>query len=1497
MKEEIEPKKADVAQPEETEEEETEDDEEEVEVEETEEDEESVEVEAKKVLTKIVTNKKLDEKSEVEPVTSSTSEPTEAAKTSATTTPSTVTTTTKTEEKLATSSVQGESLLLPLLQGLLHKKSPQHQQSSNSNKRDLNVTLHSIEDSGTESGEDLKLLAAGLHDHIAMHHEQSQQQTQAGQPKPIVHRDLLTDVSSALNRLQSSLLNEHDVDIDKRNGLLSLVSRLQTGLLTPEKITAPTPAPGASGADSGGGSLELSSPETGNQTDRRPAAHGRFAKRRNRQNRHTVGVSQEELADARRYIEELVLMENLSNCGTPPDTIVPVTPPANHYILQKQTSAGAVLSVLPVEQSLLFRPNQFVPKPNPNPNTADTVVVQMRDRKPKYKFMRQSLSYEQTAPEDVEISRRPFSESISMELPRRSDDLKSTRVVQSAVQSALSKNAKVEGRNGYSSEEEEDEGTTLDNSRVSVKNTLNKTHHATQAPPAASAKPRFNAQNCRSRTPPGRSYETGNSSENEKPLNKFNSKKLKMKRANTIDIPKPQQQKEESGNEDESDFNSSVGLKRAIAVGEPRVQPKKVIPTFQPKTENDHKFLAFIQKQNSTNGLGWVNPNKSPQPSNSSNWSNAFGNIKSSFETARKPPPSTARNFWKNNETPSGKPCSTKSLFSGSKFSSSLNGINKVTATANNVHVIDALNIVNGSLAIVDGKILNGNSAPPSKPIIAQKPIQRNEFSHAPASAFKPIARTMEIPAFKPIQPTVKPAIPIPKPIEPRPIPASAVVQPLKNITSPPPRNLVNAFQYSAQQTQVKSPTIGIPWANKTTPDNRVLKIAASKFDVKTPPPLTPSLRTNSMRFAGTAHNLPAQHSDKPRLQQKRGSLPNESYNYFSEPDAPNVRQTEMNTHENENFYNYRPKPQKLQQSAQYSAPSLPNLVNEYRDAGVSYKTNLMYQPPHQQQQQQQHQQRQYQQQQYQPQQYHPQQYQPQQYQPQSYSVPYQQQTHEQRPLMYPLPPPPAPQLYYQQPPHNYYQPRDDSPVEQTKDYSFYPYTCTDYTEPCVSTYMPRVNVSNVDPIDSITNPAAEPLILHSARPIISPAIKSELKVLDSPSYSSDHSPLSTSVSPMTVNDPMELEMDTEIYPIDMQEYTAKTQVMKGPISQTAVTVANKTSRVGDDDDGKDSMAARNLQSILKGIKPKSTDPRPIDILNKYKQDVRKQQYDQKVPIKQNPPVNIQMSKLPPQIRTVKAPIIIETPSTPNPVPSHVIFNNVSNSGGNSNYPPPPSNGYNGYQQQQHSYVPNVVNGSIQIPFATSMFQNDSYRPPVTSPQSRSPVGLSKSDSWTQICQANNKPPSPHNFADGRPLQRTKSGHTLSLPKPFEAAIRKTEISEKERTVAAYFSGEKSPQSLSRSSSQQNINELPQSRITVATVQYGPSYSTAAQTSHQQNSTVRKRSQVTRIKSSEKASIGNQLPSSGLARSHTMPHIVNANFLDESNPDDAFEDLFNESMS
>lgn len=1478
----------------------------------------------------------------------------------------------------AVTTSQGESLLLPLLQGLLHKNTPQQQehllqqqQRFPSNKRDPNITLLHIEDSGTESGEDLKLLAAGLHDHIEMEREKSSQQQKVdqGQPKTPVQNDLVTDVTVALNRLQSSLLNGHDVDLDlsKRNALLSLVSRLQTGLLSPEKISPTQTTAATSGS---GGSVELSSPETESiSADRRPSAAGRFAnRRRNRQNRHTVGVSQEELADARRYIEELVLIENLSNCGTPPST--PPTPHQLPYSLQKQSSAGALLTKQQAATvpSLLFRPNQFVaaaaahqPQIPPSGLVTDSnkPFVQMRDRpKPKYKFMRQSLSYEQDASEMENNYRpRPFSESISIgKLPPHGqvDELKSTKYVQNAI-----KNDQRKG--DYSSDEEIGAGDKKNN----------------PATTSVVQQRVLNGRNCRSRTPPGvRSanveHPSGSNSESDKSTNKFNSKKLKMKRANTIDIPKANQYARQFQNEDdtdESDYRNSIGLKRAILVSEPKVQPRKVIPAFQPKTENDHKFLAFIQKQNPTNGLGWVNPNKSPQPTNSSNWSNAFGNIKNTFENtaaanslSRKPPPSVARNFWKNAETPTGKPCSTNSLFNGSRFSSSLNGINKVTNTptmhtpTQQIKMVEQPQMQNDDFddpsAIVNGSIRIGAAATdqnagksiivveePQNIVLAPKPIRRNDFSHAPASAFRPIVRKMEIPAFKPIQQVAavphKPSIPsaailatkMVDPTRPAQVPANSVVRPVPSLahgvitakpstqtisnnvsgggyqpkiqqaTSPTNRNIANVFQNCAQQSQIKSPTIGTPWANKITPDKRVLTIAASKFDVKPPPPASQTARTNSMRTA--PRNLPSAYNggaDQSRLTKKRGSLPNEStYNYFSESEIPYKAQTQSNTYENENYYNYRPEPQKLLQSAQYFAPSMPNLLRQeqYRKPQQP-APNVMYQQQH---------------------------HQPTNYSNYSNNASAQQ---PQRPLQYPLPPPPTyqplpQQKYYQQQeqPNRSYQPpppQYSAPVDQFPCYS---YTCTDYTQPtCVSTYMPRLTVTeSAAAADSITNPAAEPLVLCSTRPIISPQTKSteHLKVYDYPS-SSDTSQMSTSVSPMTINDPMELEMDPDDDDDDvggnhgsdgMHEYTAKTQVMRGPVSQTAVTVAHKTSHVGDDDaNGKDSQAARNLQSILKGIKStKGTinnqqQAGPVDIINKYKQDIRNisnKSYDQ----------TSELNKV--KVPQMAPPKIVETPSSPmigigpSDMHNHIVFNNVSYGDHSSNnqrrqyHHPSQALPYNGASHH-------VPNGHYQMPMSTSnnvaMFhQNEAYQ----HPPSRSPIALSKSDSWTQICKSSNKPPSPHTFAEGRPLQKTKSGHTLALPKPFEAGIRKTEVSEKQRTVAAYFSGEKSPLSLSRSSSQQNVNEpapsssSSSSRTTIANIHYGPTYSSAASSS---TSTLKKKTtQINRIKSSEKASTSKQFPSSGLARSHTMPHIVDLNLLDESNVEDAFEDLFNESMS
>lgn len=1534
------------AKKEESEEEEEEDDDEDVEYEEvevTDEEEEESEQETKVEVTKSNDSKKTTT--------------TTAAVTAATVTKSTI----KVEEKKESS--QGESLLLPLLQGLLHKKTAQHSNANKSpNKQEQSVTH--IEDSGTESGEDLKLLAAGLHDHM---NKESAVPGIKSNRESIVQADLLAEVTTALNRLQSTLRDGKDIDLDmnKRNALLTLVSRLQIGLISPEKITDP---PGSSGT-----AIELSSPETETITEngKKSSGIGRFAKRRNRQIRHTVGVSQEELADARRYIEELLMLENISNSATSDNTTTPAEPPVS----TKPDST---------EPSVLYRPNQFMPNSAlvcKNQSVATETIVQMRDKKPRYKFTRQSLSFEQT---DIpQVSRRPFSESLNIsQLSQLSEPKRNSAfAIQNVMQKVgkFSKAAEME-RPDYSSEEE----------HMLTNNNYNKIQHNIGN---GSQNTVLNGvlKYRRSRTPPGKTTDD----KQNKPSNRFINKKLKMKRANTIDIPKAADyfcgQGSDNDDDEENEYRlsdeSPIGLKGTIQPNV-KVAPKKVVPTFKPKTENDHKFLAFLQKQNTASNRTWTNPNRIPQPTNSHNWSNAFGSIKNTFESGREPvtnrkPPmaglSSARNFWKQNET--SKPAKTNTR--NTLFSNILTKQNSLDEKSSSP------NIVIGSLRIRDS-IPNGHSGIEVNKVIAPKPIAINEFSHAPLSAFQPIQRKIEPSSFKPIP-------------DPKFVPTINTVSQLttefqnkQNQPKPPPlmsptRNLTNSF---SPHNQPKSPTTGLPWNNRIKADNRVLNIASSKFDSKSPP-ITDgniSARGTSFRSHAPPPNLP-NNTTGARLQQKRGSLPNDtSYSYFNEHDVPNYHQTQQNTNMNENIlYN----PPKLQQ-ANYFAPSLPNLSNNAQEL-------QQYQPPSnrslydaqnnysniQS-----------------PQQYYsqppppytapksPTRYQtyPQSppifqsvksplqrnsdsfrqakpppsyptsnrlfandsprsfaesqrldklHQTQSYRAPppsYQQRPAKQQVLSHPpnyQSPPPSyqpPSSNYQpsqsnyqpsqpsyQPPLSRYQPSPpnyqilsppihppaissnpptnyqtqqtnyrpekkpsfDSPTAE--EFPAYPYTCTDYTQPaCVSTYIPKVTVT-MDPSDSLTNPAAEPIVLSNTRPIFSPNNKPELlKIFDYPS-SSEHSPQS-SISPLTPHDTLD-----ELEDLELQEYTAKTQVMRGPVSQTAVTVSNKvTSRNGTNSHGKGSQAAMSLQSVLKNIKPKSPDARKEKQMNKYVKDVSdvskkvyqpvnvEKTYDtQSTNVKQSAVGIVKTTKT----SSFKPPMIIETPSTPlmpskNPdFPSHVVYNNVSTSISNRTKPDGYNQSYATQTIQRSANGDTVLSSNFQIPVNTTMYQNDAYHPPT---QGRSPVALSKSDSWHQICQSSQKPPSPS--PDNRPIQRTKSGHSLALPKQFEAGIKKTEVTEKQKTVAAYFSGQKSPQSLSRSSSQQNVNE-PQSTTT------------------SQRTTIRKKSQITRIKTSEKASISKQRPSSGLARSHTMPHVHNLNYLDETNVEDAFEDLFNESMS
>ncbi|KAI8128292.1 Smoothelin-like protein 1 [Lucilia cuprina] len=373
------------------------------------------------------------------------------------------------------------------------------------------------EDSGTESGEDLRLIAAGLRDQLQIQSDSN----------------IIEDVTCALSRLENSLKEGKDISVDteKRKALLALVARLRAGLTSPEKLAEIAAA--MSELDGNEGIYgETSSPEA----DAHRSNRSRFAKHRNRVNRHTVGVSREELADARRYMEDMQIMGSISQSTTPEANSVPNNSPPQWYPLEKNASSGAILtqSSTPVLQ----RPKQFVPEEPSNVTYTNRLTVNNGKRRP--------LSGEY---------------SVTFENP-----------------------------------------------------TVYRQHE----------EPKQSPQVVKPSSPPDDSSK----------FSRFTNKKHLMKRANTIDLAKTHKYNSEFDTDsDAEDKGPHLGLKRAVQVSvKKRVQ--NVVPPFEPKTENDRKFLAFINKQSDKPGLGWTTSRSV------SNWTNKFGSIKSTFEggLAGKPP-------------------------------------------------------------------------------------------------------------------------------------------------------------------------------------------------------------------------------------------------------------------------------------------------------------------------------------------------------------------------------------------------------------------------------------------------------------------------------------------------------------------------------------------------------------------------------------------------------------------------------------------------------------------------------------------------------------------------------------------------------------------------------------------------------------------------------------------------------------------------------------------
>ncbi|XP_031353277.1 titin-like isoform X2 [Photinus pyralis] len=575
--------------------------------------------------------------------------------------------------------VEGESLLLPLLQGLLD--APDNEQTA---------------DSGTESGEDLR-------------------------------NGLLNEVQNVLAKLATSLKNSHDMSEERRSSLLQLVTRLQTGL----------------------SSQQLSAGE------RRSSGHGRFLKKR-RHNRHTVGVSSEELEDARRLVEEMGL------CRSKPT-------------LEKQISEGHL----------------SIPTANVNQNSP---VVKNTTAKPY--GSPGSLSPSGTS----STIHTPTEVTGVLQL---SNPLTSLKIAEPRTSEFVSSNflPEIQKKTTTLESETDDDLVALKKQTLLQNNPIY-------------ARPDY---------------------QDDDKQNRFNNKKLKIKRANTIDIPKPVNIYESDDDYDSdtslvdkqcSRRNHYLALRGPIRVGRNQVGNTS-LPIFEPKTESDKKFMAFINKHNEKNdqGSSW-GPQCQGAGQRGNNWNNRFGNIRTAFEKASINASVTptigvnsARNFWKTADSAVAYRNEPKINRHIHRRSENFQERKVPWATP----TINENEVVTGSLK-VETKGLDANKNYKFVP----QPLPVNKFSHAPTSAFAAI----------------------PKKVTPE---ANHFVK--SDYQSTDPELDTPLFLYSPKpipNASTPSPS-SAPWVNT----NGVQKLAATKFEQRTsadlhePPVRKPKKATKEFTYSG----------------------------------------------------------------------------------------------------------------------------------------------------------------------------------------------------------------------------------------------------------------------------------------------------------------------------------------------------------------------------------------------------------------------------------------------------------------------------------------------------------------------------------------------------------------------------------------------------------------------------------------------------------------------
>uniref|UniRef100_A0A182N1M2 Uncharacterized protein n=1 Tax=Anopheles dirus TaxID=7168 RepID=A0A182N1M2_9DIPT len=1302
-----------------------------------------------------------------------------------------------------------------------------------------------VEDSGTESGEDLRLLAAaGLHDRGAGVGAVGLGSA-GGLPS------LLCEVAAALERLQLSLQGDVSsggqpdviqLDTEQRRALLALIARLQQGLQQPDKIadltgfgnggaiTADEANVGSArrqsqGALNGDAACDGERGSPGLDTSQGRSARAgssRFgAKRRtNRNNRHTVGVSREELADARRFIEEMVMMDGKQQSEQC------VTAPEQAYLLQKQHSLGTVLGPGPAASSVpqpvyngaapaatpatafaMKRPSQFVPKEMQHAQASlDKLVlpgagtklaaanpvppVRTKQSSTKEKLLlRQSLSVDQALPpgagngsasekqdpvpagstKPIDLHKHRVAASVvKQQAPQPETPFK--KPTQTVAQRALVK--KYSFNDGSSSDEDEQrraQRKTADEPKKTAEQMVlrNKITTADHHEPAGSvvintvqqivsreAKPDVagKASTTVSRRQPlqngSRTPDSPKDDMSGRPLSKYANKKLRMKRANTIDLPKALPQSVAGDNahgdvEGDAPHPRALGYtKRAPAVRAtlgryalPPTGPSAVpleVPDFKPRTENDLKFMAFLQKQNQQARQIWSNPVREHVGSN--NWTNKFDHLKSNFEHAERrdrselppkygaAPKASAMSFWQQAEhgaldEGAGKGGAVKQHQHRQSHAKSL-----TPNHTSSFKPMPAAAIGSARTAQSMGKYSSPTTAhTSSSPVVEGKLVlvpeaAVNQFSHAPASAFKPIPKKLP-PAnmeFKPIQ------------HEP------GVVKPVPARTS--------------------------------TTTGLVKQLVAIGFKE------TPEVKPEPMQVQlGLVRSLAAQ-------------------GYQETPYVPLPKLERTPTH---NVLNYKPRTDAS--CAGEPAPAAPWVGKRSSElsgstgsrvasiASTKFTANSFghHKPV----------------------------------------LPVQQ------PLTY------QGSLKYAEKPYAYQQPTTGGSVPYEKRPSLPDvssahlgtYTFTDYTPPA------SVSTFTLNRSDSLTNPENAPLVLTNTNSVFSPTAADAANLLPPQisylSVNEPHAERSSSHSSANGEDDEDEYDGDDRESIDSQEMRVVSKVMQAPQGQQATySAARRTTHLkgGYDADGRGSLIAQSLHTSLKKIKDKSP----------------------------TPPKSLQ------PVRIVTPQVEITEPAQPaqpaRPVPAHAIYNNV----------------------QPHAM---------------------------------------------------------HRLADHASLARTKSSHNLAVP-PTQAP--RPISTEKQRTVEAYFTGSRpTGYVMSRSGSNQNLVMRDKCGLgvmhnSVRPVSYAMGHSGsyyggdggATPVEQQRPQQSQGHGYVMEVPYRHHLHHAHQMqrhgPSNGylggptsnchqhhphaggLLRSRTMPHIpMGLALLDENNVEDAFEELMNQSFA